>query len=268
MPVLFCFLSAIWMPESLKFIAVRRPGSPRGIAMAERMSGRKFPSGTVLVVNELVEDGERSEPGLWPKALFIGRLNLITPMLWISKVTILMAYYYTTSWLPTLLGELNVAPHQAATAAMFFQVGGAFGGLLLSYWMDRRGLAAVALFFLLGVPCVSTIGFAAHNMSALYSVTFCSGVCVMGVLYGLNAISAMVYPTAIRTYGAGWAAAIGRLGAIAGPMLGAACLSLGLSIEWTIAVGALPLIAGAASSLGLSRVVDKEEKTRAAIHAT
>lgn len=254
-PLVFGALAFVWMPESLKFLVVRRPESLRARALASRLMGRELPPDAVLVIHEVAEASAKAKPGIWPRELFLGRLVLITPLLWLSKISIQMAFYCTTSWMPTLLGELNVPADEAATATMSFQIGGALGGFILSHLIDRRGLAAVAVFFALGVPGVCSIGFAAHWSNMLLPVTFCAGLCVMGVQYGLNAISAMVYPTALRSYGIGWAVATSRLGAISGPLLGAAALGLGLPTEMALAAGALPLVAGALSSIGLSRVV-------------
>ena len=254
-PLVFGVISAVWMPESLKFLATRYPDDARTRTLAASLGGAWIGPDTVLVVQDFVQDGARAKPGLFPRDLFVGRLAFVTPLLWVSKVSILMAYYCVTSWLPTLLGALHLAIDQAATASIAFQIGGALGGLALGQWIDRRGLAAVALFFAFGIPGVCLIGYVAHWGWLLLAVTFVAGFCVMGVQYGLNAISAMVYPTALRTYGVGWSTAVSRLGAIAGPMLGAASLEAGLPIEMTIASAVFPLLLGALSSFGLARML-------------
>ncbi len=259
-PLVFGIASTVWMPESLKFLVTRHPGDARTRRLASRLSGTAIGLETRFVVRDFAEDNARVKPGLIPRELFLGRLAFVTPLLWASKVSILMAYYCVTSWLPTLLGALHLSVDQAATAAISFQIGGALGGLALSGWIDRRGLATVALFFAFGVPGVCLIGYAAPWSAALLAVTFVAGFCVMGVQYGLNAISAMVYPTALRTYGVGWSTAVSRLGAIAGPMLGAFALEAGLPVRLTIASAALPLIFGALASFGLARVFQPQTR--------
>ncbi len=255
-PLAFGLLAAIWMPESLKFLVTRRPQDKRTRALAQRLSRNQIDPGVTLIVRDVVEDGGRARPGLFPRQLFLGRLAFVTPLLWASKISILMAYYCVTSWLPTLLTALKLPIDQAATASVAFQVGGALGGLALSQWIDRRGMSAVSMFFAFGIPGVCSIGYVAHaGAMLLLPVSFMAGFCVMGVQYGLNAISAMVYPTSLRTYGVGWSTAVSRAGAIAGPMLGAASLALGLPTELAIAAAALPLAAGALASFFLWRTV-------------
>lgn len=265
--LVFAGLAAVWMPESLKFLAARRPGSRQGQALAHALSGGRVGPDAVLVVRESVQDGASAMPGLFPRQLFLGRLAFVTPLLWLSKVCILMAYYCVTSWLPTLLGALHLPLEQATTATAVFQIGGAAGGLALSQWIDRRGMAAVALFFAFGVPGVCAIGYVAHGALLLLGVSFAAGFCVMGVQYGLNAVSAMVYPTALRTYGVGWSTAVSRLGAIAGPLLGAWSLEAGLPVEMAIASAALPLVLGALASYGLARVLLPRPAALAAVPA-
>ncbi|HEY2120815.1 MAG TPA: hypothetical protein VGH37_16620 [Candidatus Acidoferrum sp.] len=44
---------------------------------------------------------------------------------------------------------------------------------------------------------------------------------------GINTLSALAYPPAIRSTGTGWALGVGRVGTIAGPLLGGLLLGLG-----------------------------------------
>jgi MFS family permease len=53
----------------------------------------------------------------------------------------------------------------------------------------------------------------------------------------------MIYPTSLRANGSGWQLGIGRLGAIAGPFLGA--LFVGLPVEDLYMWSAIPFAVGA-----------------------
>jgi MFS transporter, AAHS family, 4-hydroxybenzoate transporter len=62
----------------------------------------------------------------------------------------------------------------------------------------------------------------------LLSVIICgAGIGIGGCQAGLNSLSGQIYPPAIRSIGAGWALGAGRVGTIAGPLLGGAFLGLG-----------------------------------------
>ena len=70
--------------------------------------------------------------------------------------------------------------------------------------------------FLLGCPVVAAIASRPfHNL--LIVAVFFTGFCILGNQLGLNAVSGLLYPTAIRSNGIGWANAIGRFGAFPVP---------------------------------------------------
>ena len=61
----------------------------------------------------------------------------------------------------------------------------------------------------------------------------------------MHAFAVEYYPSAVRSVGVGWAAGIGRLGAIAGPTLGGALLALDLTFQQNFLLVAIPGIIGA-----------------------
>ena len=63
-----------------------------------------------------------------------------------------------------------------------------------------------------------------------------------GVFLGLNALAGTIYPTYMRATGAGWALGIGRIGAIAGPVLGGNLLALGMARPSILTLTAIPFI--------------------------
>jgi AAHS family 4-hydroxybenzoate transporter-like MFS transporter len=64
-----------------------------------------------------------------------------------------------------------------------------------------------------------------------------------GSQLGISALPGAIYPTAIRSTGAGWATGIGRLGNVAGALLGGALLGLGWSPQqMLLALGTAPVM--------------------------
>ena len=63
--------------------------------------------------------------------------------------------------------------------------------------------------------------------------------------FGILSISGIFYPSSIRASGAGWATSVSKLGAILGPLIGAAVLSSGMPIVRSYALLAVcPMILG------------------------
>ena len=85
-------------------------------------------------------------------------------------------------------------------------------------------------------------------------VVFFAGFCILGNQLGLNAVSGLLYPTAIRSNGVGWANAIGRFGAIAGPMIGGWLIGRHLPLQRLFLVPVAPMAVGAVASFALMRV--------------
>lgn len=67
--------------------------------------------------------------------------------------------------------------------------------------------------------------------SWLFAAVFASGVCVIGSQFALYAVSGMVYPTALRSTGVGSAIGIGKLGSVAGSILGGVLLAMHLPVS-------------------------------------
>ena len=107
--------------------------------------------------------------------------------------------------------------------------------------------------FVLAVPVVGAIGFAGLTSgTALLVVTFCAGFLVLGIQSAINVIGALVYPTSLRANGSGWQLGLGRIGSIAGPLVGA--LLIGLPVQQLYMWSALPFAIGALICFAIHRL--------------
>jgi AAHS family 4-hydroxybenzoate transporter-like MFS transporter len=160
----------------------------------------------------------------------------------------LMGYFFLISWTPTLMAAAHVPPATAALAGAALQVGGTVGALVLCWWLQRARFLAVAILFAVAVPVVASIGYAGlSSTTALIVATFIGGMLVLGIQSGINVVGAMIYPTSLRANGSGWQLGVGRLGAIAGPFLGA--LFVGLPVTQLYMWSAIPFAVGAVVTL-------------------
>jgi AAHS family 4-hydroxybenzoate transporter-like MFS transporter len=133
-----------------------------------------------------------------------------------------------TLWTPALL-RLNGIPAAATAFVVAFNGLGAFiGQSTAGRLMERFGILAV-LFpaFLLGTAATVGLGYGASSVAAAAA---CIG--LVGLFMGLGtagaiALSALIYPTPIRSTGIGWAMAMGRFGQIVGPLIAGALLGAG-----------------------------------------
>ncbi len=178
----------------------------------------------------------------------------ITPLLWVCFVTTLMANYFLNSWLPTLFSNVGLTPEKAALASSLYHIGGTVGGLLISVLLDRFGFVVIAVLFVLAAPAIAAIGGSGASFAALAPLATIAGLCVLGAQFGNNAAAGLLYPTQFRSKGVGWALAIGRFGAIVGPLVGGHLIKMHLPMRQLFLAAAAPMLIGAVAAVVLVRL--------------
>ena len=234
-------IACFWLlPESVKYLVVKGR-DPEVVASVLR---RIDPATPIAPGTRFVVPDERDTGGFRPGMLFSDGLAPMTVLLWIMFALNLMGYFFLLSWTPTVLQAAHMGPQNAAIAGILTQVGGLLGGLALSRPMDRSGMGAVVALFALAIPVVGAIGTVAATGSAMgvFVLQFLAGFCVLGGQTGINVVSGLIYPTAFRSNGSGWAFGIGRLGSIVGPVVGGILIQSHLPIEQLYMVAAIPYI--------------------------
>src|SRR5208282_288591 len=249
LPILMAVVAVFFLPESLKYLVVRNKR-----AKAEKLVKRLAPTLTVGSDAQFVIADERKVSSISPVQLFKGGLAFITPLLWLCFSMNLMGYFFMLSWMPTILKVTNVlSPDAAALATTLIQIGGTAGGLILARPVDSKGFVPIVVLFALAVPAIAAIGYFATQSQALVLVAaFAAGFCVLGLQFGLNAASGMIYPTPVRSNGSGWAFGIGRFGSICGPILGGYLIAQHLSLQQLFLIWSIPSCIGFVACLILS----------------
>ena len=97
----------------------------------------------------------------------------------------------------------------------------------MGWLLDKLGIAVIATAFALSAPLIVFIGSAHITDAVLMAAVFLIGLGMLGGQVGLNAISGTIYPTYIRSTGAGWALGVGRIGSILGPVIGGVLIGWG-----------------------------------------
>jgi AAHS family 4-hydroxybenzoate transporter-like MFS transporter len=235
-PLVMAVIGLLTLPESLKFLVVRTKNQSAAIAVVRRME----PFLVIAPGTELIAAAEPPARRFSPALLFRDGLAPLTSLLWLLFVCNQMAFYFVNSWLPTVLANAHMAS-AGPTAAALFQIGGTVGGLVLARPLDRMGFKPICLLFALAVPATVLIGYASADETLMLAVVTISGFALLGLQFGLNAASALIYPTAFRSSGSGWAFGIGRAGAVSGPIIAGYLIAAGLSIQQLYLVLAVPL---------------------------
>ncbi len=262
-PLVVAALCLLGLPESVKYLTVKGRRD-RVVRLLTAMRGDlRFGPDTRFVIED-----ERQAVRFSPKLLFAGRLALITPLVWLLFIINLMGYFFLISWTPTLLASAHLPPTEVALANTAFQIGGILGGWSICRPMDRFGAAPLTVLFVLAVPIIGLVGYLSTISAPLMLIfVLLAGFCVLGIQFGINALSGMIYPTSFRSNGSGWAFAAGRAGAVAGLFIGGRLIALHIAIPALYVLAALPFVAGAIACHLLSRAYATEFRIAAGVPA-
>ncbi|MFH8473592.1 MFS transporter [Streptomyces sp. NPDC018000] len=207
-PLTFWFL-----PESLDFLITRRPRNALGRvnSLARRMG---HPELTALPD---LPQAERSRPAGF-RPLLAGELRRPTLTLWAAFFLVMAAFYFVTSWTPTLLVEAGMSSNQGLTGGTLLNLGGIFGTALLGALAARFALISVLRTYLFLAGALVAVFAASTDVLVLaFSLGAVIGVAVNGCIAGLYALTPGVYSTQLRATGVGAAISVGRVGAIVAP---------------------------------------------------
>lgn len=251
-PMVVGIICIFALPESIKFLALKEHRKAEALRLLKRLRPDKtFSPDTKFVIR----DEGRQASGLSPKHLFGEGLAWITPLLWILFMANLMGYFFLMSWTPVLLTSIHMPLAKAALATSLFQIGGAVGGWVLARPMDKYGLTPMTVLFAVSIPAVGLIGYlGGMSEPLLMIIEFFAGFCVLGLQFGLNATSALIYPTSFRSVGSGWAFGVGRIGSILGPVIGGILIATHMSVQNLYMWAALPFLIGTIACFILARL--------------
>ncbi len=234
--VIFSGVLAMFLPESVRYMIVRHKHRAALAATMHRLSPHlAIDSGTQFFMQKATE----RQP--WVGELFAQGRGVMTVALWMAYGLGLMGLIFVTSWMPTVFADSGISISRSVIATSIYQGGGAVGSVLFGWMLDRKhGILRLAGLCLLAVPIIIGIGHATFLPVLLLVLAFLAGVCIVGTQTGLNALSGGLYPTYLRSTGAGWTSGVGRIGAIIGPILGGVLIGLHLSLAMIFTIVAIP----------------------------
>ncbi|HLG86759.1 MAG TPA: MFS transporter [Alphaproteobacteria bacterium] len=222
LPLAVALLLSFALPESVRFLA-RRPRRWPELALLFRRMAVPAPDDAAFTdYGEQYRERDRAVSMLFGEARTRDTLTL-----WAAFFLCLFAVYSAFSWLPTALSAQGLSLATAGSGLTAYNLGGVVGALLCAQAIARFGSrwslvlccagGAVSAFALTNAgsmdPRLLVLGLGVH------------GLFVNAVQSTLYAVCAHVYPTAVRATGTASALAVGRLGALAAALVGAAVIT-------------------------------------------
>jgi AAHS family 3-hydroxyphenylpropionic acid transporter len=218
-----------------------------GSYLPESQAFAKATGGSVKV-SELLFKGGRAKPTL---------------LLWISFFFTLMMTYILINWLPSLLIAQGFTKADSSWVVLSMQIGAAIGTLFLGALMDRVPAWVMSPVIYIGILSALAGLYFSTTVSAMLVAGFIAGVFTTGGQSVLYAMTPLYYPAIGRATGVGSAVAIGRIGAMSGPLVVGQMLALGTGTAGIFLACAPGLIVAAASLCYLStaKKVVKDQPT-------
>lgn len=235
------------LPESLPFLALKGGHNKSAHGWLRRFAPE------FAGVQELSLTGHQRVEGIPLARLFADRRALTTVLLWLITFLNLLNLYFLTNWLPTAVHEFGFSNPIAIRAGTFVQIGGLIGGLTLGLFARRLGLVqTLTITLVIGSLSLATISRQGLPAGLLLMVALLAGFSISGGQVGINALTAISYPTELRATGIGASLGVGRVGAILGPMIAGTMLQHHWQPHSLFIAAALPAVLSAIAVLSLS----------------
>jgi MFS transporter, AAHS family, 4-hydroxybenzoate transporter len=256
-PLVLALVVQIWLPESPSFLALKPSRRDELVRLMRRMQPQ-----VNITADTIIRSQTHPQRDETAGSLFSGEYRLITPLIWVLFAGLLLTIYLLTSWLPLVLEDGGMSAQGAAIMNTMLQFGGAVGGLVASFLLGRLGIKLIPIllgsaFILVGI--LATVEVSDLVLAGMLGLC---GICIIGGQTAANATAGLIYPTPMRAKGVGSALGVGRLGSIAGPLIGGLMIGLGASgAQDLFLLPLLPLALGILAGILLSRRRDIRSAT-------
>ena len=253
-PIVIALLLAVKLPESLMFLTHRGTDRERVAARVRQLD----PAAVITPDTVFALRGQGSAGKGAFRDLFAPGLRLTTPMLWLMFAGVLLSMHFLNSWISTLLKLAHLSPEQFSLTNSVFHWSGTIAAIFTAMLLGRLGLRWVVVLLLTGMASLVTIATMGFSSAVILTLAVCfAGFGIIGCQGALNASAGIIYPPSCRTTGVGAALGLGRIGSLAGPLVGGYVLDLGVPVQQMFFVPLLPLaVATLATIILLARGVD------------
>lgn len=259
-------LPLIWkfLPESLMYLTNKKEIEQTRSIVQKISPSQQLNGDTEFVLNEVTKGDEAPV-----KALFQQGRMFSTFMFWIAFFMCLLMVYALGSWLPKLMIQAGYSLGASMIFLFALNIGGMIGAIGGGALADRFHIKKVlTIMFICGAAALILLGFNSPQI-VLYTLIAVAGAATIGSQILLYTFVAQYYPSTVRSTGMGWASGIGRIGAIVGPVLTGALLTMNLPHQMNFFVIAIPGVIAALAifMVNLKASVDAKALTEPAVES-
>jgi MFS family permease len=182
------------------------------------------------------------------REVFVGRFASTTVLLTLLSLTTIFAYWGLNLWVPAYLslpparGGLGLSTSLTTVLVVTMQVGTFFGYVSFGYVSDAFGRRKSFVTYILLAAVLILVYSSIQSVAWLLIVGPLVAFFGTGLFSGFGAVTAEIYPTAVRAIAQGFTLNMGRLGSAAAPfMVGSLAETHGFATAFALLSGALVL---------------------------
>ena len=238
----------VWLlvPESIAFVMRRRTDSAlqavnRTLTYIGQQTVDRLPP---------VADHARVEKAS-VAALLVARRRTTTLLIWTAFFLSFLAVYFVSSWMPQVLTTAGLSQKQAIQGTTALPMGAIFGNILIGLLATKWGLSRLmAIAFAVGALCMVALSLMHPVLPTMpfvliWALLLVTGISLLGSFGNMYNVAMSVYPVHIRGTGIGWAAGLGRAGAVVSPTLAGLMIAAHLSMPTVFFLFAVPALLAA-----------------------
>ncbi|TPV48600.1 aromatic acid/H+ symport family MFS transporter [Pseudarthrobacter phenanthrenivorans] len=177
----------------------------------------------------------------------------------------LLLVYGLNTWLPQLMASAGYPVSAGLSLLLVLNLGAVAGLIIAGILADKHGTKPIVLlWFGLSAVCLALLSIKVDNAILLNALVFVTGVFVFSSQVLVYAWVSQLFPARLRATALGFAAGVGRVGAIAGPAVTGGLVAAGIAYPWGFyvfaAAGALAVVALVAVPHGIASTTPVQER--------
>ena len=197
-----------------------------------------------------------------------GDLLPVVMLLTAAYLLLVMTFYYVAAWVPQFARDLGAGPPDIANLAALISGSGVLGTIAVGVLARPVGLARLTLITVIASSvAIASIGVLPDGLGSFAAAAAIAGFFVFASFTCIYALIVQSFSTAVRTTACGFVVGIGRIGAVASPILVGGLLGAGFNVAFVcylmagcgllaaLAVFSLQRLSGRAAP-ALARVLD------------
>ncbi|TKJ01635.1 aromatic acid/H+ symport family MFS transporter, partial [Bacillus cereus] len=155
-----------------------------------------------------------------------------TLLFWITYIMGMFLIYGLNTWLPQMMRQAGYPLGSSLSFLLMLNITAAVGALFAGAIADRIGAKIViSISYLMAAICIGLLTIK-PSVTIIYLLIGLAGIGSVGITQILNAYVTQYFPSHIRATSLGWGLGLGRVGAIAGPILIGIIMKMQYDLAW------------------------------------